>query len=112
MLGQGLIAGSRDQTILRDAADPTRPFDEERRRAFNEFAAAGYESPTVTCVSNNREIDISAFNKFLRTKGMVISNGYGDLKNKTFRIAHMGDVTDADMTALLAAMEEFLVEQN
>ncbi|MBL0350690.1 MAG: hypothetical protein IPP68_10025 [Elusimicrobia bacterium] len=33
----------RLSVLLRDAADPTRPFDEERRRAFDEFAAAGYE---------------------------------------------------------------------
>lgn len=79
-----------------------------RGQGFDIFAAPGYESPTVTCVSNNREIDISALNKFLRTRGMVISNGYGDLKGKTFRIAHMGDTQPDDLTTLFAAMDEFL----
>lgn len=82
-----------------------------RNQGFDIFAAAGYESPTVTCVSNNREIDISALNKFLRTRGMVISNGYGDLKGKTFRIAHMGDTRPAELETLFAAMDEFLATQ-
>jgi len=82
-----------------------------RNQGFDIFAAAGYESPTVTCVSNNREIDISALNKFLRTRGMVISNGYGDLKGKTFRIAHMGDTQPSELETLFAAMDEFLATQ-
>jgi aspartate aminotransferase-like enzyme len=53
-------------------------------------------------------MDISALNKFLRTRGMIISNGYGNLKGKTFRIAHMGDLQMADMELLFAAMDEFL----
>ena len=79
-----------------------------RGQGFDIFAAPGYESPTVTCVSNNREIDISGLNKFLRTRGMIISNGYGDLKGKTFRIAHMGDTQPEELTTLFAAMDEFL----
>ena len=39
---------------------------------------------------------------------MRISNGYGDLKNKTFRIATMGETTIDDVDQLLAGMEEFL----
>ncbi len=35
---------------------------------FEIFAAAGYESPTVTCFSNNLNIDISGMNKFLRER--------------------------------------------
>lgn len=79
---------------------------------FGLLTAKDYRSLTVTCVENSRGIDFAALNGHLKQRGMTISNGYGDLKNKTFRIAHMGDVTDEDMAALLAAMEEFLVEQN
>ncbi len=42
------------------------------------------------------------------TKGMRIANGYGDLKDKTFRIAHMGEITMSDVDTLLANMEEFM----
>ena len=39
---------------------------------------------------------------------MRIANGYGDLKGKTYRIAHMGEIDMADVEKLLAAMDEFL----
>ena len=66
----------------------------------------------MTCVENTLGIDFAALNAHLKQRGMTISNGYGDLKNKTLRIAHMGDVTDEDMAGLLSAMEEFLDGQN
>jgi predicted phosphoserine aminotransferase len=78
-----------------------------KSKGFDIFAAEGYESPTVTCVANNLEIDISALNKYLRSLGMIISNGYGDLKGKTFRIAHMGDTQMHELEDLFAAMDGF-----
>jgi aspartate aminotransferase-like enzyme len=41
---------------------------------------------------------------------MLISDGYGQLKGETFRIAHMGDVTVAEVSVLLDAMTELLGE--
>ncbi len=38
----------------------------------------------------------------------MISNGYGTLKEKTFRIAHMGDLTVADIRWLLAQIDDIL----
>ena len=103
-----MMAEGMEQRFTRHLAMRDRTLDWARGQGFDIFAAPGYESPTVTCISNNREIDISAFNKFLRTKGMVISNGYGDLKGKTFRIAHMGDTQMDELEVLYAAMDEFL----
>lgn len=77
-------------------------------RGFRLFAEEGYESQTVTCVENTRGVDVPALNAFLRERGMTISNGYGDLKGKTFRIAHMGETTEADMEALFRAIDAFL----
>jgi predicted phosphoserine aminotransferase len=77
-------------------------------RGFGMFAERGYESDTVTCIANTRNIDVSALNKFLATKHMHLSDGYGTLKNKTFRIAHMADLTAADMQGLFLAADEFL----
>lgn len=83
-----------------------------RAQGFTLYATPGYESPTVTCVSNNLGLDISALNAYLRTQGMAISNGYGSrLKNKTFRVAHMGDLRMADMETLFAAMAQYLRER-
>ena len=103
-----MMAEGMEQRFTRHLAMRDRTLAWARGQGFDIFAAPGYESPTVTCISNNREIDISAFNKFLRTKGMVISNGYGDLKGKTFRIAHMGDTQMDELEVLYAAMDEFL----
>lgn len=73
------------------------------------FAEAGYRSPTVSCIGNDKGWDISALNKYLRERGMVISNGYGSqLKGKTFRIGHMGDHQMADLEALLAAVDGYI----
>ncbi len=75
---------------------------------FELMAEAGYRSPTVTTITNNRAVEFKALNAFLATQAMEISNGYGPYKGKAFRIAHMGEVDDADMTRLFAAIEEFL----
>jgi aspartate aminotransferase-like enzyme len=75
---------------------------------FGLFAAEGYRSKTVTCIENTPGVDYASLSTFLKTRGLAISNGYGDLKGKTFRIAHMGDVTDAEMQALLDALSEFV----
>lgn len=72
------------------------------------FAEDGYRSPTVTTVANTRKTDVKALNKFLATRGMTLSDGYGKLKDNTFRIAHMGDLTVADMEELFAAVTEFV----
>ena len=81
------------------------------KHGFELLAPAGYRSPTVTCVRNNLGISISALNKFLRERGMIISNGYGSqLKDVSFRLAHMGDFTPADMEELFANIDEFLAQ--
>ena len=41
---------------------------------------------------------------------MRIANGYGLWKDKTFRIAHMGEIQMTDVEALLAAFEEFMAQ--
>jgi aspartate aminotransferase-like enzyme len=71
------------------------------------YAPQGYRSQTVTTLVNARDWEVSAINAFLQERGMRIANGYGALKNKTFRIAHMGEIDMADIETLLAALEEF-----
>ena len=52
-----------------------------------------YMSNTLTNIKNTRNIDVAALNKALGERGYQISNGYGKLKDKTFRIAHMAETT-------------------
>jgi aspartate aminotransferase-like enzyme len=89
----------------RAMADLTRAWASDR---FDLFAEAAARSETVTCVRNNRSLDVGAFSKRLKGRGYAISNGYGRLKEATFRIGHMGDHTVEGVRRLLAAMDEVL----
>jgi len=73
------------------------------------FPEEGYRSKGIS-VLNRGDLDFDAFHKKLKAKGYEISNGYGDIKEKTFRIGHMGDVTPAGVKELLAVMDEILEE--
>ena len=77
---------------------------------FNLMAEDGYASPTVTTVENTHSLDISALNRFLAQEEMEISDGYGDYKGKAFRIAHMGEVNNADLDRLFAAIERYMID--
>ncbi|MFZ5969522.1 MAG: pyridoxal-phosphate-dependent aminotransferase family protein [Bacillota bacterium] len=75
---------------------------------FKMFAEEKYASNTLTTVENTRNISVSDLNKKLGDRGYMISNGYGDLKEKTFRIAHMADCTVDEIKMLLAHINEIL----
>lgn len=72
------------------------------------FAHEGYRSPTVTTVRNTRAISFAELAAFLAQHGFAIANGYGDLKETTFRIAHMGDMPMAKVDELLDVLTAFL----
>jgi aspartate aminotransferase-like enzyme len=78
------------------------------RHHFALFAQEGYASPTVTCVANTRGVSIADLNKSLGKQRAQISNGYGKLKEKTFRLAHMGDTQEWEIRGLLASIEQIL----
>jgi aspartate aminotransferase-like enzyme len=77
---------------------------------FALFAADGARSDTVTCVSNARGMGVAGFLAALARRGYGISNGYGRLKEATFRVGHMGDHTVEGVAGLIAAMDESLQE--
>ncbi len=78
------------------------------RRNFALFAAEGYESPTITCIENTRGVSVAGLNEELAGQWAMISNGYGVLKEKTFRIAHMGDTQEWEIRGLLATIDRIL----
>ena len=51
---------------------------------------------------------MAGLNQALRERGAVLSNGYGTLKEKCFRIAHMGDLTLDDINWLLEQINDIL----
>ena len=70
------------------------------------FPDEEYASNTLTTVKNTKGISVSDLNKKLGEHGYMISNGYGDLKEVTFRIAHMADATVQEIHELLALIDK------
>lgn len=75
---------------------------------FELLAAEEYASNTLTNIKNTKEISVGDLNKKLAMRGFTISNGYGKLKDKTFRIAHMGETTLPEIKELLTNIEDIL----
>jgi aspartate aminotransferase-like enzyme len=67
-----------------------------------------FASHTLTAIRNTREINVGDLNKKLGERGYAISNGYGNLKEKTFRIAHMADTTPDEIRELLSIIDSLL----
>ncbi|MBN1487638.1 MAG: alanine--glyoxylate aminotransferase family protein [Anaerolineae bacterium] len=79
------------------------------RKYWALFPDERFLSNTVTTVKNTRGISVADLNKALGERGAMISNGYGSkLREKTFRIAHMGDLTVADVNWLLGQINDIL----
>jgi len=86
-------------------AEYTRGWAKEH---FALYPEERHASVTLTTITNTRAISVANLNAELAKVGMQISNGYGDLKEKTFRIAHMGELTMADVKEVTAAIEKIL----
>ena len=79
------------------------------KNEFNHFAPEGFRSKSLTCVANNREIDVAAWIKRMRDKhSLIINGGYGKIKGTTFRISNMGDESVDSITQMLEAITDTL----
>jgi aspartate aminotransferase-like enzyme len=103
-----ILAEGLEQRFARHSAMAKRVHEWAEAHDLTMYAPEGFRSQTVTTVKNECGIDISDLNAFLKKRGMRIANGYGPLKNITFRIAHMGETQVSDLDELFAAMEEYL----
>jgi aspartate aminotransferase-like enzyme len=79
-----------------------------RKHGLDFFAPEGFRSKSLTCIANNRGIDVAELVKKAKDRGFIIDGGYGKLKGKTFRLSNMGDETPATMQELLAALDDSL----
>lgn len=76
---------------------------------FDIFCEERYASNTLTTVKNTRGINVAeVISAVQRKHNTAFGNGYGKLKEQTFRIAHMGDITLDDIKELLAWIDEEL----
>src|SRR5581483_7093720 len=80
------------------------------KHGFNSFPEKGFESITLTCISNGakpggRTVDVAKLQKLAKDAGFLIDGGYGKINGTTFRISNMGDETEATMSQLFAALD-------
>ncbi|MHC4539823.1 MAG: alanine--glyoxylate aminotransferase family protein, partial [Planctomycetota bacterium] len=58
-------------------------------------------------VKNTRGVNVAEIIGAVQKKhNTIFGNGYGKLKEQTFRIAHMGDITLDDLKELLMWIDE------
>ena len=77
------------------------------REKFDVFCEEKYASNTLTTVKNTRNINVGEVIKAVQDKhNTVFGNGYGKLKDLTFRVAHMGDITIDELKELLGWINE------
>jgi len=74
------------------------------------LAEPGYESPTITPVFAPERISGPLIYEKMRERGFELAKGYGDLKEKTFRIGHMGYITEKDIDEMLENLKEVIYE--
>ena len=105
ILSEGMAARYRRHKEMADIVE-----EWACRKLNGIFPEKGFRSNTIS-VLNRGGLDFDKFHSSLKSKGYEISNGYGDVKEKTFRIGHMGDTTPADLRKLLSVMDEILEEK-
>jgi aspartate aminotransferase-like enzyme len=68
-------------------------------------AERGYNADTVTAAYYPKGIEDSAFRSEMKKQGVIVLSTIGQLKGKGFRVGHMGNVSQGDIMATVAAVE-------
>jgi aspartate aminotransferase-like enzyme len=85
--------------------------DWAQERGYELFPEKHYRSLTLSCMVNTKETDLAALKVKLGERGYAFDDGYGKIKGKTFRIAHMGDMQLADLQEFTGVIDELLTGQ-
>jgi aspartate aminotransferase-like enzyme len=76
-----------------------------RTAGFAKLAAdAAHASKTVSALAPL--VSAEALKNDMKKRGFTIGGGYGKWKDSTFRIGHMGDISVADLEAMLDELED------
>lgn len=75
-------------------------------RGLEYATAADARSPTVSCLKAPAGTTAPELVRGLAARGYTVGGGYGDWKESTFRIGHMGEVQRSDLEGLLATIDE------
>ena len=108
---EDILAEGQDARYARHLENATITRAWAKGHGFNLFPKEGYESISLTCVANNKNIDVSKLISTLKTKhSCTIDGGYGKIKGTSFRISHMGDESTENIRQLLGWLDECLAE--
>jgi aspartate aminotransferase-like enzyme len=69
------------------------------------IAERGYNADTVTAAYYPKGIEDGAFRSEMKKQGVIVLSTIGQLKGKGFRVGHMGNVSQGDIMATVAAVE-------
>jgi aspartate aminotransferase-like enzyme len=77
----------------------------ERTASFAKLAAdRAYASTTVSALEPVG--DVEALRSKMKARGFTLGGGYGQWKERTFRIGHMGDIPLQSLSRMLDALAE------
>ncbi len=108
---EDIMAEGQDARYARHLENATITRAWVAKNGFNLFPKEGYASISLTCVANNRNIDVAALISTLKKKhSCIIDGGYGKIKGTSFRISTMGDESTATIRELLGWLDGCLTE--
>ena len=103
-----IFAEGLDARFARHTAMSQKVYDWALANELQPFPAGSCRSKTVVTLKNDKKWVIGDLNKFLLQRGMRIANGYGAIKDVTFRIATMGETSLNDVDNLLVGLQDFM----
>lgn len=77
-----------------------------KKHGLDTYPMKGYESPTVSCIKAPEGMTGPDVYNGMRGKGFELAQGYGALKQETFRIGNMGWIPEEYITEMLEALGE------
>ncbi|TFH23001.1 alanine--glyoxylate aminotransferase family protein [Candidatus Bathyarchaeota archaeon] len=101
-----IIEGTGGKTVFFDLYSErnSRIRDGIKKLGLSMFPRSGYESPTVNCVKSPVGIDGLEVYEHMRMEGFELAEGYGTIKNSTFRIGNMGYIESEDIDSMLESL--------
>jgi aspartate aminotransferase-like enzyme len=82
--------------------------DKCKELGFSVFPDEKYASPTLSCISVQQGFDLKGMYAKMNDRGFVLASGYDKLKETTFRVGNMGNVTMDDVNEMLENLEEVI----
>lgn len=79
-----------------------------KKLGLSPFPKEGFESPTISCIKSPVNMNGLKIYEEMRRRGFELAKGYGEIREKTFRIGNMGHILLEDIDEMLEALEEVI----